>query len=181
MENFKFTLITIVGLGLLSLLGYWAITSIQSGSAHVSDQKIKELEIENEALKGELAKFQSDPSSSGNNTKVENSTKENVVNEPSAKPDVPVTPIINTNQSLINDLQKLADAGTVLRLKSTGPAVGSVEKFFNIYNKTSNKIDNDYGASLKNAVLAFQKAQGLPVTGEIGVKTLTKMVTLLKN
>jgi mannosyl-glycoprotein endo-beta-N-acetylglucosaminidase len=84
------------------------------------------------------------------------------------------------HQSLINELQKLADDKVYMKQGSQGTRVGTVQNFLNIYNKTSKKIDNDYGAGTKKDVAAFQKAQGLTADGEAGPTTFSKMVAWLK-
>ena len=124
--------------------------------------------------------------------------EEQTVKEPEAPVvETPVTPVVKTAvttrttttttttvskyQTLINDLQKLVNGNVYLKNKSQGPAVGTVQKFLNIYNKTSTKIDNDYGASTITAVKNFQKAQKLTVDGEVGSGTFKKMISWLKS
>ncbi|MDE2031162.1 MAG: peptidoglycan-binding protein [Patescibacteria group bacterium] len=67
-----------------------------------------------------------------------------------------------------------------MKLKSTGSRVGTVQNFLNIYNNTSSKVDNDYGASTQKAVMAFQKDQGLSADGQAGSSTFAKMISWLK-
>ena len=67
-----------------------------------------------------------------------------------------------------------------MKLKSTGTRVGTVQNFLNLYNKTSNKIDNDYGASTVASVALFQKAQGLTSDGQAGASTFNKMISWLE-
>jgi peptidoglycan hydrolase-like protein with peptidoglycan-binding domain len=67
-----------------------------------------------------------------------------------------------------------------MKLSSSGTRVGTVQNFLNLYNKTSNKIDNDYGASTVKSVAAFQKAQGLTADGQAGSSTFSKMISWLK-
>ena len=110
-------------------------------------------------------------------------TKEVAKTEPT--PTKPATTTSNTKplsqkEILANELQKLVDKKIVLKLKSSGSAVGTVQKFLNLYNKTSNKVDNDYGLTTVNAVKAFQKSQGLSVTGQCGESTYKKMISWLK-
>ena len=78
-------------------------------------------------------------------------------------------------------LQKLVDGKVYLKNKSQGSAVGTLQKFLNIYNNTLTKVDNDYGASTATDVKAFQKAQGLTQDGEVGPGTFSKMISWLKN
>ncbi|PIZ53219.1 hypothetical protein COY25_03820 [Candidatus Uhrbacteria bacterium CG_4_10_14_0_2_um_filter_41_7] len=67
-----------------------------------------------------------------------------------------------------------------MKAKSSGTIVGVVQEFLNIYNKTSNRIDNDYGPGTQKAVTAFQKAQGITADGEAGPGTFRKMIDWLK-
>lgn len=183
MENFKFMLFSIFILVFLGFGGYWAFSTIESGSSHVDIQKQKELESDNEDLKKEILNLkkqimvlQSDKEP------VEMKDEEKIVEE-TPKPDV-VTPkptvIVSENQRLIDELQKLVDGNIYLKNKSQGPAVGSVQRFLNLYKNTSNKIDNDYGVTTANVVKIFQKDQGLTVDGEVGPGTLKKMISWIK-
>jgi peptidoglycan hydrolase-like protein with peptidoglycan-binding domain len=59
--------------------------------------------------------------------------------------------------------------------------VGVVQKFLNIYNSTSKRVDNDFGAGTVTLVKNFQKDIGMTADGEVGPTTLSKMITWLKN
>lgn len=184
MDTLKFSLISVFVLGLLGAGGYWAVVTIQSGAEYVNNQKIRKLEGENADLKEQVAALSTQVSAGTPAPQPADTTPEPTpvpVEKPTTttKPK-PTTTTTYKNQTLINELQKLANAGTVLKLKSASPAVGSVQKFLNLYNKTKNKVDNDYGASTKTAVAAFQKAQGLTASGEAGKATFTKMIAWLK-
>lgn len=183
MDDLKFILFSIAVILVLGSVGYWAFSTMESGSAHVAnqakkelEQKNKELEIEISLLKDELSLFQS-----AQEEKV-NLEKEPLIQEP--KQEVKKETSIKTTtfkyQSLINELQKLVDGNIYLKNKSQGVAVGTIQKFLNIYNNTSNKIDNDYGASTVTTVKNFQKNQGLTVDGETGPNTYKKMISWLK-
>ena len=67
-----------------------------------------------------------------------------------------------------------------MKLKSKGTRVGTVQEFLNIYNNTSKKVDNDYGAGTKTDVVNFQKKEGLTADGEAGPTTFVKMIDWLK-
>lgn len=182
MDNLKSAGITIIALALVGGAGYFAVTSLQSGSEYVNVKKIRELETENRALKEESEQLKSQIA-------LMNTEKTNVT-PPPEQPKEPAKAPVKTetkpktttykNQTLINELQAAANKGTVLKLKSAGPTVGSVQKFLNLYFKTKNKIDNDYGASTKTVVSKFQKDQGLTASGETGKSTFLKMVAWLK-
>lgn len=186
MENFKFAIFSIIILVLLGGAGYWAFTTMENGSTHVSIQKQKELELKNEELTKEIAILKTEISSLNSQKETQVPKEEvKVVEEPPViapvKTTTPVKPVVSKNQSLIDDLQKLVDGNIYLKLKSQGPAVGTIQKFLNIYNKTSNKIDNDYGASTATAIKNFQKAQGLTADGATGPNTYKKMISWLKS
>lgn len=177
MDKLKFTLFSIIVLGLLGLMGYWAFGSIQSGSEFVLSQNIDKLQKENESLKKEIEDLK-------NGVSDFKPTEEPVVAE---KPKVeepvatkPTTPTTYKQQALIDELQELIDDKVTMKLKSVGSRVGTVQKFLNLYNKTSNRIDNDYGATTVKLVTAFQKDQGMTADGEAGATTFKKMIDWLK-
>jgi murein L,D-transpeptidase YcbB/YkuD len=185
MENFKFILFSIFILALLGFAGYWAFTTIESGSSHVNIQKQKELEKTNEELnkemiqlKNELSLLQIDKEQQIQKEKEALFLKDSIPE--TTKTVTPIKTAVYKYQSLINELQKLIDGNIYLKLKSQGLAVGTIQKFLNTYNKTSNKVDNDYGASTVTAVKNFQKAQGLTSDGETGPNTYKKMISWLK-
>ncbi len=92
----------------------------------------------------------------------------------------PTTPTADTDQELIDTLQAMADSKTIYKTGSKGAQVGALQTFLNKYNKTSTKVDNDFGPSLTAAIKAYQGKNGLPVTGQVAEKTLAKMIEWLK-
>ncbi len=176
MEKFKFALLFIITIACLGLLGYWAFTTIEPGDAHFYKEQQLELEEKNRTLmeevgdlKNELALLQSEQEAS------EPENPEPI--QPAEKP--PVT-IAYKYQSLINELQKLIDGNIFMKVGSKGTRVGTIQTFLNIYNKTTKKVDNDYGAGLKTDVMNFQKAVGITADGETGPATYKKMIDWLK-
>lgn len=189
MENFKFILFSIFVIALLGGVGYWAFTTLESGSTHVDTQRQKELEQKNNDLEKKVASLTREngllKTAQEEKEKIQDTPKTEESNPVPVNTPVKVTPTPTKTptlkyQSLINEIQKLVDSNIYLKLKSQGTAVGSVQKFLNIYNNTSTKVDNDYGPSLVTAVKNFQKAQGLSSDGEIGSNTFKKMITWLK-
>jgi murein L,D-transpeptidase YcbB/YkuD len=178
MEKFKFTLLSIIVLAILGLVSYWSIKTIESGSEHTAAEKIKQLQAANEEL----------------NKKVEDLSDELAVLKPVEEPMVAdtaeptsvvkeepkSTTTVYKYQTLINELQDLVKGNITMKLKSSGTRVGTVQKFLNIYNNTSNKVDNDYGATTVTLVKAFQKAEGMTADGEAGPSTFKKMIEWLK-
>lgn len=169
MEKLKFGLFSIIVLALVGLLLYWSIATIQSGTESKTSQEIKTLEKENENLKKEIKNL---------------AEELNVAQSELAKlaPDVKKEPEITVYkyQSLKDELQKLISDNVFLKEKSRGPKVGTVQTFLNIYNNTSNKADNEYGADTKKRVATFQKDSGLNADGEAGKNTFNKMIEWLK-
>lgn len=185
MENFKFILSSIIVILLLGGSGYWAFTTIESGSTHVDVQKQKELEQKNKDLEKQIADLSRENSllqtaQDNQNQKTQNPEIVDNSNTPEKVVTPTKTPTLKY-QSLINEIQKLVDGNVYLKLKSQGVAVGSLQKFLNIYNNTSDKIDNDYGPGLVTAVKKFQKAEGLSQDGEVGLNTFKKIIVWLKN
>jgi murein L,D-transpeptidase YcbB/YkuD len=180
-ENFKFGLISVIALGGIGLLGYWAFTTLERGDVSVYRQKIEALQDENDALHKEVADLKSELGS----VEAEQEQAALAENNPPAetpKPETPPPTITTTykNQTLINELQKLITDNIYMKVGSKGTRVGTIQKFLNLYNKTSKPVDNDYGAGLKADVLAYQKAVGITADGETGPATYKKMIEWLK-
>lgn len=174
-ESIKFWLGSIAVFALLGGLGYFAFSSIDSGSEYVSQDKLQDLVDENQALRAEIEKLELKLASY----------------EPQVITEAPVVsttePTVTTpekqnykHSTLIAELDALVKDNIQMKVKSRGTRVGTVQNFLNLYNNTSNKVDNDYGESTKKAIAAFQKAVGLPATGEAGPATFSKMIEWLK-
>jgi len=189
MENFKFILFSVLIIVLLGGASYWAFSTMESGSTHVSTQKQKELEQKNidlEKQMQELAK-QNDLIKTENTVQPSKTEEVKVTETPKVattttptKVTTPTKAPVLKYQSLINDIQKLINANVTLKLKSQGAYVGTVQKFLNIYNNTSNKVDNDYGPSMVTLIKNFQKAQGLTMSGTTSSTSYKKMISYLK-
>lgn len=201
MDNFKFIIFSIIIIALLGLAGFWAVSSLESGSDHVYNQEFKDLKDKNEELEKQIANLsrENDLLKTEKETSQKISDTAQVDSNPKPEDTLPVTPKTTTNttkssnttttskissykyQTLINELQKLVDNNTYLKLKSEGPAVGSVQKFLNIYKPNSIKVDNDYGVTTVNIVKEYQKSQKLNADGEVGQGTLKNMINWLKS
>jgi murein L,D-transpeptidase YcbB/YkuD len=196
LENLKFSIVSVLVILLFLGAGYWAFSSIESGTSHIDlqkqktlEQKIKELTDENYQLKRQLGLLE-EKNQEDNLAEIEakNQEVEKLAGESAQTASEPTnqTPSSNTQtktykyQSLIDEIQNLINKGVFLKLKSQGASVGTVQKFLNLYNNTNNKIDNDYGPGTVTAVKNFQKAQGLTVDGEAGPGTFKKMISWLK-
>lgn len=195
-ENLKFSIVSIFIVILFGGAAYWAFSTIESGSKHIDsqkqknlEQKVRDLSDENYQLKRQLGlledKKQEDylAEIEKKNEEVEKPVEQQtpVVSKPST-PSTTSSPQVKTYkyQSLIDEIQILINKNVYLKLKSQGSAVGTVQKFLNLYNNTNNKIDNDYGPGTVNSVKKYQGAEGLLADGEVGVNTLKKMISWLK-
>jgi len=176
-DKLKFILFFIVVLILVGLIGYWSVITIQSGSEFKTTQKIDQLEQEKEDLINQVADLTNKLNAL--ESQISNQKPVDAVKEETPEADTTETTTYK-NQKLINELQKLITDKVYMKLKSTGTRVGTIQNFLNVYNKTSNKIDNSYGASTQKAVMAFQKAQGMTADGEAGPSTFSKMIDWLK-
>jgi murein L,D-transpeptidase YcbB/YkuD len=188
MQNFKFILISLIVLIVVGFGGYWAVSTIEPGGVHANKQKQKELEEQNAELakqvtelQSQVASFQAAKAQEAAQPEPEATVPEVGLEEkPIVKTPTPTTTTSSKYQTLINELQKLVDDKVYMKVGSQGTRVGTVQNFLNIYNKTSIRIDNDYGATMKKNVTAFQKAQGLTADGEAGPTTFLKMIAWLK-
>lgn len=170
MEKLKFGLFSVIVLALMVFLGYWSFGTLQSGTEYAADKEIKKLKKENEDLKTELEKLANERS-----IVLQPELEEPVLGE---KKDP--EPAVYKHRELINELQKLVDGNITLKQKSRGSRVGTMQKFLNIYNNTSNRVDNDYGANTVKAVTVFQKNFELNANGEADIETFNKMIDWLK-
>lgn len=182
MDKLKFGLFSIVVLSLIGLAWYWSVKTIESGDEHNSSVELSQLQKENGELKTQVSLLTEQLTKltpAKTDTEETPEPKPATTPTPTPKPTTPTT-AVNKNQTLINELQKLADDNVSMKLKSSGTRVGTLQKFLNIYNNTSTKIDNDYGATTVKLVTDFQKDQGLTASGEAGATTFKKMIEWLK-
>lgn len=156
----------------MGLLGYWAIRTLPTGDVYVSKQKQQILEEENRELTEEINRLKKELTA----LQPKEEEKPEVTTTTPTKP----TTVTYKHQSLINDLQKLVTGGIFMKQGSQGTRVGTLQTFLNIYNNTSKKVDNDYGAGMKTDVMNFQKAEKITADGEAGPTTFQKMIDWLK-
>ncbi|MCD8495042.1 MAG: peptidoglycan-binding protein [Candidatus Pacebacteria bacterium] len=188
MNDFRFTLIsvlifiTIIGLGVL------AFFALETGDSNGSRQMISQLrsqvsekdqELQN-ALR-RIAELESDTQSVAQNTQP-------------AEPATPATSAPSENQTpssgtatenkhaaLIREVQSMIDRKVTLQTGSRGADVGTIQKFFNAHNNTNTAVDNDYGPGTRRLVEAYQRQNNITVTGGIGPLTLNAMLAWLQN
>jgi peptidoglycan hydrolase-like protein with peptidoglycan-binding domain len=77
----------------------------------------------------------------------------------------------------INDEEYLANDQPIITLApgSTGEAVQDIQLFLQEREFYKGAIDGVYGASTRDAVVAFQEAEKVPVTGIVDAETLDAM------
>ncbi len=179
MENFKFTLFLIVVLAILVSIGYWGFSTIESGSSHVNGQEIIKLTKLNKNLTSEISNL----TKQINLLQAQIEEKNQTITEQQStikKETIQKTTTTSSKyRSLINDLQKLISSNILMKKGSTGTRVGTVQKFLNIYNKTSHRIDNDYGNATKSYVEHFQRNERITADGEAGPGTFRRMISWL--
>ncbi len=177
LDNLKFIILSVIVLALVGLLGYWAFATLEPGDLHSLRQEIKSLREQNAELEKEVARLQSDL---GTVAAEKDALAEAVAPAEEVEETPAPAPVAYKNQSLINELQKLVDQSVFMKVGSQGTRVGTVQNFLNLYNKTSTRVDNDYGPGMKTAVTNFQKAVGITADGETGPATYRKMIEWLK-
>jgi hypothetical protein len=181
MENFKSILFSIILLLVFGVVIFWSVKTLQSGPEFLSDQKIKQLQVENENLKKELKNIPiGQVATETNPTETLPVVKAVPTTPVTVEPKPVITPTVNKNQSLINEIQSLINKKNVIKLKATGTSVGTLQKFLNVYNNTTSRVDNDYGKTSQALIITFQKSQGLTANGEVNVDTFNKMIDWLK-
>jgi murein L,D-transpeptidase YcbB/YkuD len=175
MENLKGILILILIIMVVALLGFWAFRTLEPGNVSASRQKQAELAAKNLELESQVEDLK-------NQVAELEQAAEKQPTPVTPEPEAPVVAAVTTykNQTLINELQKLITDKVSMKVGSKGTRVGTLQKFLNLYNGTHNKVDNDYGASMKTAIANFQKKVGLPADGQAGASTFQKMIDWLK-
>lgn len=171
MEKIKSALLLIIFLGIIAAVGYWALFTLEPGSIHVDRQRQEELEEENEELKSEIEGLKSE---------IRILTEEKDAQIAASEEPAVEEPTTYKNQSLINEIEKLISDGIIMKEKSQGTRVGTLQNFLNLYNGTSKRVDNDFGAGTKEDLIKFQKGEGITADGEAGPGTYRKMIEWLK-
>jgi len=167
METFKAYLLMVGFVGVLGFGGYWAATSLGEPTRIAETNHIKVI-------------AQTQVSTIQDRTPVETQTPETTTPVETTTPKTTVE-ASGSHTKLIADLEKLITDNVLMKEGSRGTRVGSVQEFLNLYNNTSNGVDNDYGTGTKAKVLAFQKAVSLNADGQSGPDTYKKMIEWLKS
>ncbi len=171
MESIKSFLLLVVVILFAGITGYWAFTTLEPGNVSAERQKREELEQKNLELEKKVTELASELATlkpAENTDEIPNTNTEELA------------PVSYKYQELISKLDGLVKDKVSMKEKAKGARVGIIQEFFNLYNKTSQKIDNDYGKSTKADVTNFQKTEGSPSYCEAGISTFEKMIEWLK-
>jgi|GEM_PF-724334 len=180
MENFKFTLVSFVMVLVVAGIGFLAYMALEKGDENGMRQQVRELK-EQVADRDEqiverdrqIAELETDLESAellASQTPTEEETSKEPVKNPPA----------TTGTGLLAELESLKAKGVVLEPGDSGAAVGTIQKFLNVYNKTSGGVDNDFGPGTRKKVEAFQVKEKMTPDGGVGPTTLSKMISWLK-
>lgn len=164
METFKANFLIFIFIVSISYLGFWAFNNIKATNlALEADDTISDV--------GPVVITNPEPSVAVNNpsANVSKPAPEQTKEENKS----------NSNQALINDLEKLVADNVLMKKGSQGTRVGVVQEFLNIYG-IKMSVDNDYGDTTVNAVKKFQADQKIYVDGQAGVGTYKKMIAWLE-
>lgn len=173
METFKAYLLIVGFIGAIGFGGYWAATSLEDPVRITDSEEIRIVaQTPVASVVGEDTVVESvDTQVLGEETSDENQ------NSNAGAQTTPSTQYA----SLISQLEKLIADTVLMKEGSRGTRVGTVQEFLNVYNGTSNKVDNDYGPGTKTKVANFQKAVGLTADGQAGPNTYQKMIDWLES
>src|SRR5437763_351119 len=114
MEKLKLALLGVVTLLLVGFLGYWSVSTLESGTEYARRDRIRELQKENENLKSQVSDLASTVSA-----------LQPKQEEPSPVAQSPA-PNVNKYQSLIDELGKLVTDKVSMKKGSAGPRVGTI-------------------------------------------------------
>ncbi len=172
MDKFKFISFLFIVIIIFGGIGYWAFTSIDSGSEYAKRSEQRQIEEEAKNQQKEAEQLAQEDQKIAEEEAEQLRLKE--------EEEKLVKPVVLKYQSLISELQELVNDNINMKLKSKGTRVGTVQNFLNVYNNTTKKVDNVYGAGTIKDVAAFQKAVGLKADGLAGPATYQKMIDWLK-
>lgn len=175
MNDFRFTLISVLIFIIIIGLGALAFYALEPGDRNGARQLITKLETQ-------LANSQEELQEAYRKIAALESDNEQLVGEeqPEETEEAPEE-TESSNPELLAALESLQSRGVILGPGAQGPDVGTIQKFLNEYNGTSGGVDNDFGNGTRSKVEAFQRDQGISVDGGVGSGTLGRMIQWLKN
>lgn len=165
MNELKFNAIVFLTFFILAGGVYWAVSTLDRGVSYVR------VETTNPA---------DTPTSITTTEPTTTTTTTTTTTEPTTTT-VVADPQENKYQDLIDDLQKLVDAGVVMSSGSSGTRVGTVQNFLNLYHDVSKTVDNDYGPGTRELVRKFQSDHNLSADGQAGPNTYEQMIEWLES
>ncbi|MBP6925657.1 MAG: peptidoglycan-binding protein [Candidatus Pacebacteria bacterium] len=185
MENLKFTITSVIMVMVIGAVGFLAYMALERGDESGLKQQVRELKAEI-AAKDEML-VERDRQIAQLTVDVEGQQVVSSTVEFEPAPVVPTKPTTTTtttssgaNSELLSALQSLKSKNIILEPGDSGAAVGTIQKFLNVYNKTSGGVDNDFGPGTRTKVEAFQSKEGLTPDGGVGPGTLSKMISWLQ-
>lgn len=182
MENVKFTITSLIIMLAIGAVGFLAYMALEKGDESGLKQQVRELKAQ--AIKKDntitdlerrIAQLSVDLEGQQQEVVVEQKTETNV----EVRQDIPVKVVTGGNAELLKALQALKTKNVVIEPGNSGPAVGTIQKFLNVYNKTSGGIDNDFGPGTRKKIEAFQAQEKISVDGGVGPGTLSAMISWL--
>jgi len=171
MNEIKYQIVNIILLALLGSGIYWAFTTIDNGiyydkNADIvsSSEQVEEVATEDQ----EVPLF--------DNTK----TEPEKVTETTPEKIETTNPTLDKT-SLINGLQKIVDADSIIRSGSKGDSATVIQKFLTIYFPEKNIVaDGDFGPGTEKLIKEFQTKELNGGDGRVGPNTAKKMIEILK-
>ena len=171
MNEFKYQFVNIILLALLGTGIYWAFTTIDNSVVYDKDT-IVVVNSENKDTDEveEIILF--------DNTKRDEEVE--VITPKETESQVTLKELSKDEKELLSKLEGLISDNINMKVGSHGTRVGTVQKFLNVYFKTTKVVDNEYGPGTKSDVKKFQQSEKLGADGLAGPNTYRKMVQILK-
>lgn len=168
MNEFKFQLLSVVLIILLGSGVYWAFSHLELGVPNQQDRVL---------VKDDTDTSDTDPLAVVD-TIDEVELPNEIENDPLPSDEKKLS---ETEQSLVEALQRLIDDNIFMKKGSYGTRVGTVQKFLNYYFETNKSVDNDYGPGTMADVKKFQEAEDLAADGLAGPNTYRAMIKVLQS
>lgn len=175
MNDFRFTLISVLIFIIIVGLGVLAFFALEPGDRNGARQMINDLEqqltekdAELQVALRKIAEYETETVSVDDQEQTDDNEEEDTLDTETADPE------------LLAALERLQDRGVIIGPGNQGADVGTIQKFLNAYEGKSGGLDNDFGPGTRSRVEAFQRAEGLSVDGGVGPGTLGKMIEWLQ-
>jgi type II secretory pathway pseudopilin PulG len=175
MNDFRFTLISVLIFIIIIGLGALAFYALEPGDRNGARQLITKLETQLADTQEELQEAYRKIAA------LESDNEQLIEEEEQQETEEPTEPTESSNPELLAALESLQSRGVILGPGAQGSDVGTIQKFLNVYNNTSGGVDNDFGNGTRSKVEAFQRDQNISVDGGVGPGTLGEMIKWLSN